>query len=126
MLRAAQRLRRDAILDALQAHDRPLLGAGAAHDRRVVPADGHGDANAEQPRAWTRHVEAAVEPVRPAHTTGLQTLGGVVGRRRARLVRLARQSTMSTSTWLPSPAAAALTTVRSACAVRPPRPITLP
>ena len=78
------------------------------------------------------HVEAAVQAVRTPDATRLQlgrsprrhvASGSASPRCRA---RAARQSTMSTSTWQPSPVAAALTTVRSAWAVRPPRPITLP
>ncbi len=93
----------------------------------VRPASVTATPSAQQPWARARHVEAPVEPVRATDATRRQAVGSAA--RRALwlgLARLTRQSTMSTSTWLPSPAAAAFTTVRNAWAVRPPRPITLP
>ena len=62
-------------------------------------------------------VEAAVEPVGTSHGPGPQPLGAGAG---------GHPSTMSTNTRRRSLAAAALITVRSAPAVRPPRPITEP
>ena len=108
----AQLLRGGAVLDAREAQDRALGGAGAAHDLGLAAGDLHGGSHRQQPRHGAGHVEAAVQPVGPSHPPGRHLRG--------------RQSTMSTSTWTPSLAAAAFTTVRSAWAVRPPRPITLP
>ena len=117
-LGAAQRLGRLAAVDAGQAQDRALVGAGAAHDlaprasptRTAAPS-------ASSARARARDVEGAVEPVGPADAAG---------RRASRRAAAPRQSTMSTSTRRFSLTAAAFTTVRSALAVRPPRPMILP
>ena len=115
-LHPTQRLGRLASIDSLEAHDRARVGARPARDRGGAPADRDGAPEREQPCARAGHVEAAVEAVGTPHPPRRDRRGS------ARL----RQSTMSRSTWHPSPAAAALTTVRSACAVRPLRPITRP
>ena len=116
-VQAAQRLGRLAAVVAGQAQDRALVGAGAAHDLRLAAADAHGGAQRQQRAARARHVEGAVEPVGPADAARREPLDG-----RPR----PRQSTMSTSTRRFSLTAAALTTVRRALAVRPPRPMILP
>ena len=75
------------------------------------PHETLGAADAQQLRRRRRSTwKRAVEPVRAADPAGVQELSG--------------QSTMSTSTRRPSRTAAAFTTVRSAFAVRPPRPMT--
>ena len=96
-----------------EPQDRPLGGAGAAHDRvarrpstQQLVAAGEQRAARRASRGRSRRARAVGRPGRPAS-------------RRA-------QSTMSTRTRRLSLTAAALTTVRSAWAVRPPRPMTWP
>ena len=114
---AAQRLGRLAALVTGEAQDRALVGAGAAHDLRLAAGDAHGRAQRQQRAARAGHVEGAVEPVGPADSPRREPLDGLPA---------PRQSTMSTSTRRFSLTAAALTTVRRALAVRPPRPMILP
>ena len=94
-----------------------LVGAGAPDDVELLIVDHHRLAGVS---SWTFgcvDVKAAVEPVGPPHAAGAKPLHW----------RLRPQpSTMSTNTRRLSRLAAVLTTVRSAAAVRPPRPITLP
>ena len=80
--------------------------------RRGTPSTRISLKPASSRRIGPRHVERAIEPVRAPDPPGLQWGVG--------------HSTMSTRTRRLSFTAAALTTVRSAWAVRPPRPITCP
>ena len=134
---AAQRLRGGAVVDAVETHDRAPLDAGKAQDPADAAGDRHLAALGEQPRTGAGHIEAAVEAVRATHAAGssgegfrravIAPLPSVLWRRILRRQRpRGAQSTMSMTTRRLSSAAAALTTVRSAWAVRPPRPITLP
>ena len=108
--RPVQPLDRLARVAAAQAHDRLLVGAGAAHDLAEVGRR----PERQQPRARGDDVEGAVAAVGAPDAPRLEEA----------LHRC--YSTMSRRTRRLSLTAAALMTVRSACAVRPPRPITRP
>ena len=111
----AQLQRGVAVRAPVEAHDRLGVEAGAADDPPLVAPDMHGRAVDEQLAGRLGDVEAAVEPVgTPDDPRNQPALG------------IGQASTMSTNTRRLSRAAAALTTVRIADAVRPPRPITLP
>ena len=66
---SAQRLRAVAVVAALEADDRPLVGAGAAHDRARVAGERDRRAEREQRATGWVDVEASVEPVRAADAT---------------------------------------------------------
>ena len=101
---------------ALEPQDRARGGAGAALDPRGRAVDAAARRPASSSRASGRVTwKRAVEPVRAADPA----------RPRAALAPPAH-STMSTARGGCPSTAAALTTVRSACAVRPPRPMTWP
>ena len=125
---AAQRLGAGAVVDAEQAQDRPVVGAGAPHDLARGVADAHLAAEQQQRRPRPRHVKRAVEAVRTADATGVENVRSGQGGAEAlsRDGRPTTQSTMSTNTRHCSLTAAAFSTVRRALAVRPPRPMTLP
>src|SRR5439155_25063145 len=106
--RAAQRLGVLAAAAALQAQDRPVRRAGAALDAHHAPADLDLGRGGERLGDGARDGKRAVEAVRATDAARVD------------------HSTMSTRTRRLSFTAAALTTVRIACAVRPPRPITFP
>ena len=101
---------------------RRRIGRSSVPARRTIsrsaPADAQRHAQRQQRGARPRDAEGAVEAVRPADAAGGEPARPRVGG--------SRQSTMSTSTRRFSLTAAALTTVRSALAVRPPRPMILP
>ena len=109
-LRAAQRLRGGAARVAGEPQDRARVGAGPPLDRDGTPVEQDLRTGAQQARLGPGDVEGAVEPVRAADATRVHR----------------GYSTMSISTRRLSLTAAALITVRSAWAVRPPRPITWP
>ncbi len=109
-----------------QAQDRSASVPARRTISRVSPPTADRLSERQEPRLAARHIEAAVETVRSSHPARGQSRGGPRVRGVGLALRCGAQSTMSTSTWLSSPAAAALTTVRSAWAVRPPRPITRP
>ncbi len=93
----AQGLGARAVLDALQAHDRPRVGAGAPHDlMRALPPTVHLGAAAQQTRAGPSHVEAAVEAVRAPDPARRQP--AAAGASAVALPAAFAQSTMSTST----------------------------
>ena len=110
-LGAAQRLGVLAGGAALEPEDRPRVGARAADDLDPAAVDHQ---RACGPRA-ARGPRVPRETSRRARAAGRRSRRGG-----------ARYSTMSTRTRRLSLTAAALTTVRSACAVRPPRPMTCP
>ena len=114
-LGSAQRLGGAAVSASVQADDRPRVEAGAADDPALVAADVNGRAVDQQLGDALGDVEASVEPVGTPNGPSHQPALGI-----------GQASTMSTNTRRLSRAAAALITVRSALAVRPPRPITLP
>ncbi len=104
---------------ARQAQDRALVGAREADHLDVAGgADQDVHPEAQQPGPGPGDVERPVEAVRTADTPGNEP-----GRR---TLAHDRHSTMSTSTRRFSLTAEAFTTVRSALAVRPPRPMTRP
>ena len=102
----------------VEAQDRALVGArrggrSRARARRRAPCAPSASSAARGRVTWKRAVEAVRAP-------------DARRRRASRSASADAQSTMSTSTRRSSLTAAALTTVRSALAVRPPRPMTLP
>ncbi len=101
----------------LQPHDRTAIVARPAGDRRLASVDQHARTGVQQPGARVTYVEAAVEAVRSADAPGAQPAPSVLWH---------QVSTMSTNTRRLRLAPALLITARSAPAVRPPLPITLP
>ena len=69
---AAQRLGRLAGLAALQAQDRPLIRPRAADDLAHRARDRHGRAGGQELGPRPRHVEGAVEAVRPPDPPGFE------------------------------------------------------
>ena len=98
-LAAAQRLGRRAVLDALEAHDRVRVGAGAAHDLARSRRRPSRSCRACSSRgAGAGHVEAAVEAVGAPDAPRVQRRGARSRRCSARCAAVRAQSTMSTST----------------------------
>ena len=82
-------------------------------------ADQQGLSLPKQPQVRLLDVEASIQAVGSANESGAQLAA-------PRGAGAHAASTMSTNTRRPSLTAAALMTVRRACAVRPPLPITFP
>ena len=108
---------------------RRTIGRCSSPARRTIAArrrDRHARPHGQQPRPGARSRRSCRRGRVRAQRDRLQLWRWIADPRHRFQPAAACQSTMSSSTCCPSPVAAAFTTVRSACAVRPPRPITLP